>query len=106
MIHDEQVYTSPDDFNPDRYISTAEGGLGESLPKGESGFGRRICAGQHLAEVSAWIVIASLLSIMTLEWRTSPDTGVEKIPVVELVSCLTSHPKSFKWVFRPRTGRI
>ncbi|KAK3064868.1 hypothetical protein LTS18_003188, partial [Coniosporium uncinatum] len=34
MTHDEGVYTSPEDFNPDRLIPMSEGGLGEPLPKG------------------------------------------------------------------------
>lgn len=41
MGHDPEVYKDPFDFNPDRYIPIAEGGLGEPLPVAHFGFGRR-----------------------------------------------------------------
>jgi cytochrome P450 len=106
MTHDDRVYSSPDKFNPDRYIPKSEGGLGEPLPKGQFGFGRRICVGQHLAEASVWIVIANLLSTTTLKRWIDPKTGVEDVPVVKVTNGLTSHPQSFKCVFVPRPDRI
>lgn len=106
MTHDERIYSSPDEFNPDRYVSRSEGGLGEPLPKGHFGFGRRICVGQHLAEASVWIVVASLLSTTTLERWTDPETGLQDFPIVEVTNGLTSHPKPFKCVFVPRVGRV
>ncbi|TLD37803.1 cytochrome p450 1a2 [Venturia nashicola] len=105
MTHDERVYSSPNEFNPDRYVSRSAGGLGEPLPKGHFGFGRRICVGQHLAEASVWIVVASLLSTTTLDRWTDPETGVQDFPIVEVTNGLTSHPKPFKCVFVPRVGR-
>jgi cytochrome P450 len=41
ITRDPSVYSKPDKFNPDRYIPTSEGGLGEPLPVGHFGFGRR-----------------------------------------------------------------
>ena len=41
MAHDENVYSDHWLFNPDRYLSKDEGGLGEPLPDGHFGFGRR-----------------------------------------------------------------
>ncbi|KAH8892154.1 cytochrome P450 CYP621A2 [Thozetella sp. PMI_491] len=106
MTHDERIYSSPEDFNPDRYIAKSEGGLGEPLPKGQFGFGRRICVGQHLAEASVWIVITSLLATVRIEPWTNPQSGKQEIPTVELTNGLTSHPKSFKCVFVPRKERL
>jgi len=41
ITRDPSVYSKPDKFNPDRYIPTSEGGLGEPFPVGHFGFGRR-----------------------------------------------------------------
>ncbi|PFH57675.1 hypothetical protein XA68_14703 [Ophiocordyceps unilateralis] len=92
MTHDESVYTRPDDFNPDRYAPTDEGGLGEPYPKGQFGFGLRLCIGKHLAEASLWIAAASLLSNVR---KAVDDDGNEIEPTVKLTSGLTSHPQRF-----------
>ncbi len=41
MHHDESIYADPFRFHPERYLSKEEGGLGEPLPVGNFGFGRR-----------------------------------------------------------------
>ena len=41
MTHDPALYKDPDLFNPDRYVSKAEGGPEEPYPTGQFGFGRR-----------------------------------------------------------------
>jgi hypothetical protein len=41
ILHDPSVYSNPGEFNPDRYLPASEGGLGEPLPVGNFGFGRR-----------------------------------------------------------------
>jgi cytochrome P450 len=40
MLHDPDVYKDPFTFNPDRFL-VSEGGLGEPIPIGHFGFGRR-----------------------------------------------------------------
>ncbi|KAL6694743.1 cytochrome P450 [Trichoderma pleuroticola] len=101
MTHDETVYQNPDEFDPDRYFPLEEGGRGEPLPNGQFGFGRRICVGQHFAEATIWLVVAVMLSTMSIE-REKDASGAEVMPVVELTSGLTSHPKSFPCLIRPR----
>jgi cytochrome P450 len=101
MTHDETVYKNPDDFDPDRYSPLEEGGRGEPLPIGQFGFGRRICVGKHFAEATVWIVVAVMLSTMNIE-REKDANGTEIMPVVELTNGLTSHPKSFPCLIRPR----
>jgi cytochrome P450 len=106
MTHDENTYLNPDEFDPDRYIPQSEGGRGEPFPKGHFGFGRRICVGQHLAEASVWIVVASLLSIVNIERCRDPLNGQEIIPDVVLTNGLTSHPERFKCNLVPRVDRL
>jgi cytochrome P450 len=101
MTHDEGTYRDPDSFDPDRYIPVSEGGRGEPIPVGHFGFGRRICVGQHLAEASVWIVVASMLS--TINIRKAVDAqGREVTPDVDLTDGLTSHPKTFRCRKEPR----
>ncbi|KAF2471439.1 cytochrome P450 [Lindgomyces ingoldianus] len=106
MTHDERTYSNPDEFDPDRYIPQSEGGRGEPFPKGQFGFGRRVCVGQHLAEASIWIVVASLLSVIQVERWRNLETGLEEIPKVKLTNGLTSHPQSFKCSIVPRQHRL
>ncbi|KAK1238609.1 hypothetical protein MKX07_004185 [Trichoderma sp. CBMAI-0711] len=101
MTHDETVYQNPDDFDPDRYVPLKEGGRGEPFPRGQFGFGRRICIGKHFAEATVWIVVAVMLSTMRIEREKDAD-GTEILPVVELTNGLTSHPKSFPCRIRAR----
>ncbi|ORX94815.1 putative O-methylsterigmatocystin oxidoreductase [Clohesyomyces aquaticus] len=106
MTHDEDTYLNPDTFDPDRYIPQSAGGRGEPFPKGQFGFGRRICVGQHLAEASVWIVVASLLSVVRVERWRDEVTGLEEIPTVEVTNGLTSHPKAFRCRMVPREDRL
>lgn len=101
MNHDESIYSNPSGFDPDRYIPVEEGGRGEPFPVGQFGFGRRACVGKHLAESSLWIVIASMLSTMSIE-KAKDAQKREITPKVELTSGLTCHPKSFPCRVVPR----
>jgi cytochrome P450 len=103
MTHDERTYSSPDEFDPDRYIPAEEGGRGEPFPVGQFGFGRRICVGKHLAEANVWIVVASMLATLDIKRAVGPD-GKEILPKVELTNGLTSHPKSFPCQIVPRSA--
>lgn len=104
MTHDENTYRNPDDFNPDRYAPEAEGGFGEPFPVGQFGFGRRVCVGQHLAEASVWIVVASVLSTMNIEHKLD-ENGNKIVPEVSLTNGLTSHPKDVTCRFVPRDSQ-
>ncbi|KAI0643153.1 CyP450 monooxygenase [Trametes meyenii] len=62
MLHDPMVYSSPDEFCPERFIR--DGKLDSSVPDPSSvvfGFGRRICPGRYFAQSSLFIAVASVL---------------------------------------------
>jgi len=63
MLHDSRVYADPGSFTPERFLAT-EGHVPETDPSevGVFGFGRRRCPGLHLAELSTWIGVASILA--------------------------------------------
>ncbi|PIL26201.1 cytochrome P450 [Ganoderma sinense ZZ0214-1] len=66
ILHDPEIYADPFTFNPQRFLP----GLGKEPEldprKIAFGFGRRICPGLHLAEVSVLMVAASLLSAFNI----------------------------------------
>ncbi|KAF8884123.1 cytochrome P450 [Infundibulicybe gibba] len=119
MTHDPNVYHDPDTFDPSRFLPKPEGN-GEPHPIGAFGFGRRICPGQHLAEASVWIGIATILSQLVIS-RAVDGNGMEVIPKLEFTSSITryffgpailnhsnltiangSHPKQFECRIRAR----
>jgi len=83
MLRDSRVYVNPEKFNPDRFLATKDH-VPEMDPGevGVFGFGRRCvntpsgtkmkftecfssfskCPGQYLAELSAWLGVASILA--------------------------------------------
>lgn len=104
MSRDERVYSSPDEFAPERYIPVEEGGKGEPLPDGPFGFGRRVCPGQYLALSGVYIIMAALLATMNLKCPTDEE-GKEIKPSVTFSNGLSGVPDSFGCVMTPRTKR-
>lgn len=102
MSRDEAVYSSPDDFIPERYAAAAEGGRGEPLPDGPFGFGRRICPGQYLALSGVYIIMATLLSTMNMACPTD-DQGERIPPRVSFSNGLSGVPDSFGCIIEPRS---
>ncbi|KAL5334706.1 cytochrome P450 [Aspergillus crustosus] len=102
MSRDERHYSSPEEFNPERYIPKAEGGKGEPLPEGPFGFGRRVCPGQYLALAGVYIAVATLLA--TVEMKCPVDEkGREIQPTVTFSTGLSGVPDSFRCVMTPRS---
>ncbi|KAJ7583396.1 cytochrome P450, partial [Mycena floridula] len=86
MMHDPNVYTSPDTFDPARFlpldgISSIPGvsspGRNEpgiaNLP---FGFGRRICPGMHLANSGVWIYTACFLWAFEISLDEGPGRSI------------------------------
>ncbi|KAL1664269.1 cytochrome P450 [Schizophyllum commune] len=113
MTHDEDVYTDPWRFDPDRYLPLDEGGRGEPLPAAHFGFGRRICPGRYLGEASVFIAIATILHVLTIK-KMKDDNG-EEITIdpetATYTTGLASHPEkvictietvSYETIFRQK----
>jgi len=97
MHLDESVYHNPRDFNPLRFLQQPEGN-GEPYPIETFGFGRRICPGQHLADASLWIAIASILAVFDI----LPIDGEDIDPDRPWDNGITSKPPSYRCGFVPR----
>ncbi|KAI0035649.1 cytochrome P450, partial [Vararia minispora EC-137] len=77
MMHDENAYSDPFAFKPERFLSHEDGGLEEpdSMPA-VFGYGRRICPGMLLGEASLNIYAARLLSVLDIS-PTKDEKGGE-----------------------------
>ncbi|KAJ7791271.1 cytochrome P450 [Mycena leptocephala] len=67
------------------------------------GFGRRICTGQHVAENSLWIAIASILASCKIS-NAVDENGNIIVPESGLTDGLVSHPKDTRCVISPRSS--
>ncbi|KAF9546749.1 cytochrome P450 [Agrocybe pediades] len=98
LTHDEDVYESPEDFNPDRFLS-------KDTPDPRLlvfGFGRRSCPGNILIDNFIWMIIATALSTMDILPPVDED-GKEIIPSTEYTSGAVIHPPPFNCRIIPRT---
>ncbi|KAL1678379.1 cytochrome P450 [Schizophyllum commune] len=97
MTHDQDVYTDPWRFDPDRYLPLNEGGRGEPFPAAHFGFGRRrvICPGRYLGEASVFIATATILHVLTI--KKMKDENGEEITIdpetATYTTGLESHPE-------------
>ncbi|KAL1666579.1 cytochrome P450 [Schizophyllum commune] len=102
-LHDERTYRQPMEFRPERFLAV-EGRQPERDPRTICfGFGRRICPGRELADISLFFACASILSVF--EIGRCKDGGVEVAPVEGQTSGSISHPLTFKCSIRPRAAK-
>lgn len=104
MSRDERVYSSPEEFTPERYLPKEEGGRGEPLPDGPFGFGRRVCPGQYFALSGVYMIMATILATMNVTCPVGQD-GREMKPDVTFSNGLSAVPNSFGCQFTPRSLR-
>ncbi|KAJ3005777.1 hypothetical protein NUW54_g4194 [Trametes sanguinea] len=103
ILHDEQRYSDPFAFNPDRFIK--DGVLDPEMFDPEEvafGFGRRVCPGRHLAYETVWIMIASVLSCFDIG-KLKTEDGQDMELREDFVSSFVCEPNPFKCEIRPRS---
>ncbi|EGN98959.1 hypothetical protein SERLA73DRAFT_181707 [Serpula lacrymans var. lacrymans S7.3] len=101
ILHDERTYVNPMEFNPERFLAS-EGREPETDPRNTCfGYGRRICPGLHLAEVSVFMTCA--LSLAVLDVRKTVENGVEITPEIEYLGGSICHPAPFKCSIKARS---
>ncbi|CAE6475243.1 unnamed protein product [Rhizoctonia solani] len=99
MSRDESLYKSPESFDPERFLNSDT----PSTPA--FGFGRRSCPGNHYAEASLFILIASILAVFDIKPKINPMTGKEELPVAKVaLHALVSRIVPFECTIKPRSS--
>ncbi|KAJ8091252.1 monooxygenase activity protein [Marasmius tenuissimus] len=77
ITRDERRYgPDTDAFKPERFFG-ADGKLNDDNLIVAFGFGRRVCAGRHLADAVVWLTIATVLACFKINKPKDPETGKE-----------------------------
>ncbi|KAH9847889.1 CyP450 monooxygenase [Lenzites betulinus] len=105
MLHDPEVYESPDEFRPERFIR--DGKLDPTVQDPAAfafGFGRRICAGRYFAFGTMFISIASILHVFDI----SPPLDKDGVPLprkkFEQTHGVLSYPEDCRCTIKPRSA--
>jgi len=104
IMHDHEMFPSPEDFLPERFLNTSDPLLKDfELP---FGYGRRICPGMHLARNSLFIVAARLFWAFDILPSLGHD-GQKKIPDAwNYTNSFASKPVHFECSIVPRNPKV
>ncbi|KAJ6490259.1 O-methylsterigmatocystin oxidoreductase, partial [Mycena vitilis] len=103
FLHDPSIYHDPFLFNPERFLGPNP--EPDPADMGLFGYGRRVCPGFHLADVSVWICIAKAVAGLTIS-RALDDKGNPIDPVAEVTDGIVSRPIPFKCNIKPRSEQV
>ncbi|KIM35566.1 hypothetical protein M413DRAFT_79273 [Hebeloma cylindrosporum] len=104
MSNDERDYPQPSEFRPERFLK--DGKLDRSVRDPMDiafGFGRRVCAGRHLAHSTVTLAAASVLSTFDL-LRKRDENDLEIHPKREYTPAAISQPLPFPCLIKPRSN--
>ncbi|ETW77249.1 cytochrome P450 monooxygenase 26 [Heterobasidion irregulare TC 32-1] len=105
MLHDPEVYPDPENFRPERFLASDGTLVDDPLLISIYGWGRRICPGRFLANVSIWLAVASTLSAFNVE--KARDADGREIPVEDMYvnQGVVCQPLPFKCSITPRDAQ-
>ncbi|KAF8325350.1 cytochrome P450 [Amanita rubescens] len=95
---DPQYFTDPEKFDPQRWISE-DRQVREELKFFPFGFGRRVCPGQHIANVS--VLLNNALLLWAFNIKEDPSSPIDP---TAFRSSLITRPLPFSVMFEPRAA--
>ncbi|KAH7528891.1 cytochrome P450 78A5 [Ziziphus jujuba] len=81
ITHDEQIWSEPNEFNPERFIKEDVSILGSDLRLAPFGSGRRVCPGKAMGLATVELWVAQLLQ--SFKWTPS-NSGVDLSEILKL----------------------
>ncbi|KAL5639705.1 hypothetical protein ACGC1H_006332 [Rhizoctonia solani] len=105
ITRDERIYPDPEIFIPERFDNSRPGPSPPNPRDFVFGIGRRVCPGNHIADVSVWLAIASLAATMDIG-KARDNNGLYIEPVAERSSGFVSQLRPFKCSIKPRSEKV
>ncbi|KAJ5334140.1 uncharacterized protein N7506_007923 [Penicillium brevicompactum] len=100
--HDPEVYENPSVFDPERFLNNSNSNPVPDPSNVSFGFGRRICPGRLVADISLFLTIAHTLAVFNITKPLRED-GRTAEPNVDFTPGIICHPEDFDCVFSPRS---
>ncbi|KAF9070761.1 cytochrome P450 1 [Rhodocollybia butyracea] len=98
---DPNVFSEPDTFMPERFLNSSTGPYTNINNIYAFGFGRRVCAGRHMADNTVWLTIVSVLATLNLR-KAKDDAGNEIDIPGEYTKTFFRHPSPYRSSITPR----
>ncbi|KAJ7496786.1 cytochrome P450 [Mycena latifolia] len=102
FYRDSNTYADPEAFRPERFVETPNHRKEKDPKDMLFGYGRRACPGVHLADMTMWLVFASILVFFDIS--PAIEDGVPVLPSGKFLDGTISHPEQFKCTVTPRKG--
>ncbi|KAJ3573488.1 hypothetical protein NP233_g2405 [Leucocoprinus birnbaumii] len=105
ILHDPTAYPDPYTFKPERFLK--DGKLDSNVRNPDVaafGYGRRICPGRHLSDISLFLAIASFLACFEIR-APLDDNGKPVLPSGEYTDGTFQFPVPFQAMIKPRSEK-
>ncbi|TFK85641.1 CyP450 monooxygenase [Polyporus arcularius HHB13444] len=101
---DPTIYPDPETFMPERWLK--DGRLNPDVRDSETiafGYGRRSCPGKHFAMSSLYMIVSTVLHMLSIKAPTDPEG--KPIPLSgRMTQGVIAYPEPFECVIEPRSS--
>ncbi|KAH9834581.1 cytochrome P450 monooxygenase [Rhodofomes roseus] len=107
MTRNEEMYSDPDLFCPERFL-TASGSPDTEIEDPRNivfGYGRRLCPGRLFADTTLFLAIASIAATLDIDKARDAEGNVIT-PKAKFLSSFVSHPEAYECAMMPRSPTV